>query len=158
MYTPLHRMTLVTALAVALLTSTMSAPAVARFIDDPRTDVQTSGLAGTTESQDPRKTAAAQHPDNRIPATAPSHAGASPSARQDLRGPDASDAMRQTEIALALERYYSTYSEPDPVPVAEAPAPVDDPEPWLPIAVAIAAALTIAAASVTLMRRRRVAA
>jgi hypothetical protein len=155
MYTSLHRITLLTALSFALLTSILSAPAVARLIDDPRTQAQTSSLAGTTD--DPRDSAAAQHPDSRTPAAAPSHAYAKPSPKQDLRGPDAFDATRQNEIALALERYYSTYGEPDPVPVAEAPAPVDDPAPWLPIAVGIAAALTIAAASVTLMRRRRVA-
>ena len=155
MYSPLHRISLMTALALALLTSTMSAPAVARLIDEPRTEAQTSSLAGTTESQDPRNTAAAQHPDNRARSALPHYP--TPSVRQNLRSPDASDATRQNEIALALERYYSTYGEPEPLPVAEAPAPVDDPEPWLPIAVGIAAALTIAAASVTLMRRRRVA-
>jgi hypothetical protein len=125
MYTPLHRMTIVTALALALLTSAMSGPAMAQAIDL-RSEMQTSSLAGTTERSDPR-------------------------------GSDARDAARREKIALALERYYSTYGEPEPLPVAEAPAPVDDPLPWLPIAVAIAAILSIVAAGATLVRRRRVA-
>jgi hypothetical protein len=77
-------------------------------------------------------------------------------AGQDLRSPDARDATRPNEIELALERYYSTYGEPEPPPVAEAPAPVDEDTPWLPIAIAIAATLTIAAASATHLRRLRV--
>jgi hypothetical protein len=124
MYTPLHRMTIVTALAIALLTSAMGGPAAASPTDL-RTGMQTSSLAGTTS--------------------------------QNLRSPDAADAARREQIALAQERYYSTYGEPEPLPTAEPPAPVDDPEPWLPIAVVSAAMLTVVAASVTLVRRRRVA-
>jgi hypothetical protein len=149
MLTPLHRMTIVTALALALLASTMSGPAVARPADI-RTEAQTSTLAGTTDRQDLR------NPDNRAPSAVPHDT--TPSALRDLPSPDVFDAAHRNEIALALERYYSTYGSPKPVPVAEAPAPVDDPEPFLPIAIAIAAALTIAAASVTILRRRNVAA
>jgi hypothetical protein len=125
MYTPLRRMTIVTALAIALVTSAMSSSAVARP-PDLRTEMQTSGLAGTTA--------------------------------QDFRTPDgasATDAARREQIALAQERYYSSYGEPEPLPAAEPAAPVDDPEPLLPIAVATAALLTIVGASVTLARRRR---
>jgi hypothetical protein len=116
MYAPLHRMTIVTALAVALLTSAMGGAAAARPTDL-RSEMQTSSLAGTTE--------------------------------QNL------DAARREQIALAQERYYSSYGEPEPLPAPEPAAPVDDPQPWLPIAVATAAALTVVATSVTLVRRRR---
>lgn len=124
MYTPLHRMTIVTALACALLAATTTGPAGARP-PDPRTEAQTSSLAGTT-------------------------------ARQDRRSPDALDAKRRNEIALALKRYYSTYGEPKPLPVAEAPAPVDEDTPWLPNVIAIAATLAIVAASATHLLRLRV--
>jgi hypothetical protein len=77
--------------------------------------------------------------------------------KQDLRSPDAMDAARQNEIELAIERYYSSYGEPEPLPVAEAPAPVpaDDDVPWLPIALAAAAALAVVAGSATHIRLRR---
>jgi hypothetical protein len=149
MSTPLHRMTVVTALACALLAATMTGPAAARPAD-PRTEAQTSSLAGMTTRQDLR------NPDNRPLSSLPSYPVATPPPRQDLRSPDARDATRPNEIELALERYYSTYGEPEPLPVAEAPAPADEDTPWLPIVIALAATLTIVAASATHRRRLRV--
>jgi hypothetical protein len=114
------------AIVTALAAITISAPALARPIDL-RDDAPTSSLAGTTAT-----------------------------AHQDLRSPDAVDAARQNEIELAIERYYSSYSEPEPL-VAEAPAPApDDDTPWLPIALVMAATLTIVAASATHLRRLRI--
>ena len=135
---PFPRPLVVTALACAMAAAVTSGPAAARELRDA---APTSSLAGTT-STTPEQ-------DQRAGDGAPA---AAPSARHD-----ASEAARLEKIALAQERYYSSYGEPEPLPVAEAPAPVDEPQPWLPISIAIAAALTIAAASVMVLRRRRVA-
>jgi hypothetical protein len=135
-------------IALAALALAVPAASAMPIRDD---GVQTSSLAGTysAPAQDLR------NPDNRPLSSLPSYPVATPP-RQDLRSPDARDASRPNEIELALERYYSTYGEPEPLPVAEAPAPVDEDTPWLPIAVAIAATLTIVAASATHLRRLRV--
>jgi hypothetical protein len=74
MYTPLHRMTLVTALACALLAATTTASAAARP-GDLRIEAQTSSLAGTTARQDLR------NPDNRVSGNQPSNPVATPPAR-----------------------------------------------------------------------------
>jgi hypothetical protein len=60
-----------------------------------------------------------------------------------------------TSAAEAQERYYSSYGEPEPRTVAQSPEPSDD-TPWLPIALSVAAALAIVAASATLARRLRI--
>jgi hypothetical protein len=93
-----------------------------RAHDDGRADARTSSLAGTT---------------------AP---------RQDLRSPDARDAANAERIALAMEQYYSTYSEPKPATAPAAPAP--DGSPWLLISV-IAGGLALVLASTALIMRRR---
>ena len=77
--------------------------------------------------------------------------------RQDLRSPDARDAARPktrsvVTAALAQERYYSSYGEPEPLAVPQSPSPSDD-TPWLPIALSIGAALAILAATATQFRR-----
>ncbi len=58
----------------------------------------------------------------------------------------ASANERSQAAALAQERYYSSYGEPEPLTVAQSPAPSDD-TPWLPIALSVAAALAIVAAA-----------
>jgi hypothetical protein len=145
---PIRRPAIVTALALALLGTSLSGPAAAQPTDGPET---TSGAS---------------------------------TPRQDLRSPDAIDAARRIEIALAMERYYQgepgpqvadapaqapsddpalameryyqSYGEPAPL-VADTPtpAPVDDDAPLLPIAIAVAAALAVVAASATHVRRLR---
>jgi hypothetical protein len=67
--------------------------------------------------------------------------------------PEAIDAA--TSAAAAQERYYSSYDEPESVTVAQSPEPSDD-TPWLPIALSIAAALAIVAVGATLARRLRI--
>ena len=67
--------------------------------------------------------------------------------------PETSDAG--TAAAKAQERYYSSYGEPEPLTVAQAPEPSDD-TPWLPIALSITVALAIVATSATLARRLRI--
>jgi len=133
---PFPRPLVVTALACAMAAAVTSGPAAARELRDAAPTSSLAGTTSTTPEQDPRA------------------GDDAPSARDD-----ASEAARLEKIALAQERYYSSYGEPEPLPVAEAPAPapVDEPQPWLPISIAIAAALTIAAASVMVLRRRRVA-
>ena len=123
---PIRRPAIVTALAAALLGVTLGGPAAARPTDI-HDGWETSSLAGTTSTP-----------------------------RQDLRSPDAIDAARQDDVALAMERYYQSYGEPAPL-VADtpAPAPVDDDAPLLPIAIAVAAALAVVAASATHVRRLR---
>jgi hypothetical protein len=59
------------------------------------------------------------------------------------------------EPALAQERYYQSYGDPEPLTVAQSPTPSDD-TPWLPIALSAAVALTIVAASTTKVRRLRI--
>jgi hypothetical protein len=56
--------------------------------------------------------------------------------------------------ARAQERYYSSYGESQPLTPSQPPATTDD-TPWLPIALAAAAVLTIATASATRLRIRR---
>ena len=67
--------------------------------------------------------------------------------------PETIDAA--TSAAKAQERYYSSYGTPEPLTVAQSPEPSDD-TPWLPIAISVAFALTVVAASATLTRRLRV--
>jgi hypothetical protein len=67
--------------------------------------------------------------------------------------PEAIDAG--TAAAEAQERYYSSYGAPEPLTVAHSPAPSDD-TPWLPIALSVAVALAIVAASTTLAGRLRI--
>jgi hypothetical protein len=67
--------------------------------------------------------------------------------------PETIDA--RTAAAEAQERYYSSYGEPEPLTVAQSPEPSDDTS-WLPIALSVAVALTIVAASTTLARRLRI--
>jgi hypothetical protein len=152
---PIRRSAIVTALALALLGTTLSGPAAAQPTDI-HDGWETSSSADTTSTP-----------------------------RQDLRSPDAIDAARQIQIALAMERYYQgepgsqvaeapaqapsdddaalakeryyqSYGEPAPL-VADtpAPAPVDDDAPLLPIAIAVATALAVIAASATHLRLRR---
>jgi hypothetical protein len=66
--------------------------------------------------------------------------------------PETVDAA--TAAALAQERYYSSYGEPDPLTVAQSPEPPDD-TPWLPTALSVTVALAMVAASATLARRLR---
>ena len=66
--------------------------------------------------------------------------------------PEAIDA--DTAAAAAQERYYSSYGESEPLTVTQSPQPTDD-TPWLPIALSVAVALTIVAASATMARRLR---
>jgi hypothetical protein len=72
-------------------------------------------------------------------------------AQQDLRGPEA----RDVENALAQERYYSSYGEPEPLALPQSPAPSGD-TPWLLIALPIAATVAIVAASAAHLRRNRI--
>jgi hypothetical protein len=67
--------------------------------------------------------------------------------------PDTTDA--RTSAAKAQERYYSSYGASDPLTVAPSPEPSDDAQ-WLPIALLVSVALAILAASATLARRLRV--
>jgi hypothetical protein len=64
--------------------------------------------------------------------------------------PETVDA--RTAAALAQERYYSSYGEAEPLAVAQSPEPSDD-TPWLPIALSVAIALATVAVSATLARR-----
>jgi hypothetical protein len=67
--------------------------------------------------------------------------------------PETIDA--RTAAALAQERYYSSYGEPKPLTVAQSPKQSDD-TPWLVIALSAAVALAIVAAGATLARRLRI--
>jgi hypothetical protein len=60
-----------------------------------------------------------------------------------------------TSAAEAQERYYSSYGEPEPLTVAQSPEPSDDAQ-WLPIALSGAVVLAIVAASAALARRLRI--
>lgn len=80
--------------------------------------------------------------------------------KQDLRSPDARDAARpktpaDVTAALAQERYYSSYGDPEPLSLPQPTAPYDE-TPWLPIAAFIAIALAIVAATATQLRRVRI--
>ncbi len=66
-----------------------------------------------------------------------------------------SDESRRLAAALAQERYYSSYGEPEPLILPRPSAPSDK-TPRLPIAVAIAVALAVVAAGATRLRRLRV--
>jgi hypothetical protein len=67
--------------------------------------------------------------------------------------PETIDA--RTSAAEAQERYYSSYGEPEPLTVAQAPEPSDHAQ-WLPIALSVAVTLAILAASATAARRLRI--
>ena len=67
--------------------------------------------------------------------------------------PETSDA--RTAAALAQERYYSSYGETEPMTIAQSPDPSDD-TPWLPIALSATVALAMIAASATLAHRLRI--
>jgi hypothetical protein len=60
-----------------------------------------------------------------------------------------------TSAALAQERYYSSYGEPEPLTLPQPSAPSDK-TPWLPIALSVAIVMLIVAMSTTLLRRLRV--
>ena len=148
MFTRIRRPTIVTALACALLASTMTGTAAARLIDE----APTSSLAGTTSKQDLR------NPDRRAPSA--------PAAGRDLRGPDAMDAARAYDIALAMERYYATQGTTN-APGATAvdsqtrPAPVAatggaDGVDWPTTGIFLAIGLLFAGGFVALARRHRV--
>lgn len=173
MYTPLHRMTIVTALACALLAAaTLATPTALAHPPD----TAARPFDGIEQLNGPHPSAAQTAPKTQ--------------SKQDLRSPDTRDAARATtpsdrnaarpetagnpnvttdarrgfgsardtqavDAALAQERYYSTHGEPEPLTFAEAPTPDKD-TPWLPIALAIAATLTIVAASATHLRRLRI--
>jgi hypothetical protein len=122
----IHRPAILTAFACALLVSAISGPAAAR----PQQDLRS--------------------PDARDAGRTSSLAGTTSTPRQNLRSPDA----RDVEIALAQERYYSSYGEPEPLTLPQSPIPSDD-TPWLPIALSIASALVIVAASAIQLRRLR---
>jgi hypothetical protein len=107
---------------------------------------------------------------------APLAKAASDSHKQHLRSPDTRDAAPATtpsdrntarpdttgspnltsaaDRALAQERYYMSYGEPEPLTRPQSPVPSDD-TPWLPIALSITAGLVIVATSATQLRRLR---
>jgi hypothetical protein len=60
-----------------------------------------------------------------------------------------------TAAADAQERYYSSYGQPQPLTAAQSPQPSDD-TPWLPITLSVAATLAIVAASATQAHRLRI--
>ena len=74
---------------------------------------------------------------------------------QDLRSPDSRDAARAAKIALAQERYYSSYGEPEPLAPPRSPVASDD-TPWLPVALPVAATLAIVAAGAAHLIRLRI--
>jgi hypothetical protein len=125
------------ALACGLLATTTTA-AAARPVDT-RGDVPTSSLAGTTTPRQDLRS-----PDAR---------DAAREEVQDMRSPDARDAASAERIARSLERYYSTYGEPEPVK-APSPAVAPDEPPYVLIS-AIAAGLAVALASAALVLRHR---
>jgi hypothetical protein len=122
----IHRPTIVSVVACALLASALSGAAAAQ---PPTTGGDLRGVG----ARDVARPSA--------PAFAPA---------LDLNNPD----RRAVEIALAQERYYSSYGDPEPLTVPQSPASSAD-TPWLPIAFAIAATLAITAASATRLRRLR---
>jgi hypothetical protein len=69
----------------------------------------------------------------------------------------AARANEQTRSAAALaqERYYSSYGEPEALSPRQSPVPSDD-TPWLATALSVAVALAVVAASATQFRRLRV--
>jgi hypothetical protein len=75
--------------------------------------------------------------------------------RQDLRSPDSRNAARAAEIALAQERYYSSYGDPEPLAPPQSPVASDD-TPRLPVALSVAATLAIVAAGAAHLRRLRI--
>jgi hypothetical protein len=169
MSTPLHRMTIMTALACALLAATLSGPAAADPNPiDSRTEAQSPDIhAGLIDpapkaqskqdlrSPDTRDAARATMPSD--PSAAHPETAGNPNVTTDARrGFGLARDIQAGDVAPAQERNYSTHGEREPLLVAEAPAPVDEDTPWLPIALAIAATLTIVAASATHRRRLRV--
>jgi hypothetical protein len=124
------------------------------------------GLAGALLASAMTTPAAARPIDQVVPTS--SLAGTtSATPRQDLRSPDARDAARADEIALAVKRFeavenvpaperrYWAYPKTEPVVTAQSPAPSDD-TPWLPSALSIAAGLVIAAVGAAEIRRIQV--
>ena len=88
---------------------------------------------------------------------APLAKAASDSHKQHLRSPDKAGSPSLTSAAdraLAQERYYTSYGEPEPLTRPQSPVPSDD-TPWLPIALSITAGLVIVATSGTQLRRLR---
>jgi hypothetical protein len=122
----IRRPTVVTALALALLATTMAGPAAAR----PNDELPTSSLAGTTDST-PRQ-------DLRSP-------DAIDAARQN-----------EIELAIERYYQSYGEPEPLPVAQAPAPVPADDDAPWLPIGVVAVVTLAVVAASATHVRRLRI--
>jgi hypothetical protein len=89
------------------------------------------------------------------PTRRPSLPGKPSTPWQDLRSPDSRDAACAAKIALAQERYYSSYGEPEPLAPPQSPVASDD-TPWLPIAPSVAATLAIVAAGAAHLRRLRI--
>jgi hypothetical protein len=96
-----------------------------------------------------------------------------PTAKQDLRSPDARDAAvratdpkprpfwsyryrmdpKQSAALLAQEQYYSSYGEPTPVPPRSAAH--DDHSPWLTIGLGVGLIALVAGAVALAVRTRR---
>jgi hypothetical protein len=89
-------------------------------------------------------------------------------AQQDLRGPDARDAARTSEIARQIRHFAATSQPPAAAPAPQPAAPAPQPAavtgvqtPWLPIALMggfSLAVVVIAGAYVVRLRRRAVGA
>jgi hypothetical protein len=105
----------------------------------------------------------------REPIRTSSLAGTTASPRQDLRSPDAQDAARaqtQSDVtaAIAQERYYSSYGDPEPVtaPASVTAADTSDGIAPLPFVLGLVSALIVGVAAGTgmhqLVVRRRHAA
>jgi hypothetical protein len=97
------------------------------------------------------------------------------SAQQDLRSPDARDAARvsapsapalagsaaypsptRPDPALAQERYYSSYGDPEPVIPSPQPASPDGGIGWLPVVLLAASGVLVVAGGSWSLRRVRV--
>lgn len=142
MFPPRTIRSIVTCLLACGLLATSSA--AARPIDDARDGAPTSSLAGTTSVCPPNLPDGATT--SCLPATTP---------QQDLRSPDARDAVDAERIARTMEQYYQSYDEPKPVTAPAAPAPDDSP--WLLISVIAGGLALVLASTALIVRRRRVA-
>jgi MYXO-CTERM domain-containing protein len=135
------------ALVCGLLAITTST-AAARPVDDTRGGATTSSLAGTTSDTPLPGECAPNLPDGATTSCLP----ATTAPRQDLRSPDARDAVDAERIARTMEQYYQSYDEPKPATAPAAPAPDDSP--WLVVSI-IAGGLALVLASAALVLRRR---
>jgi hypothetical protein len=134
----IRRLAIVSAFACVLLAPAVSGAADARPLSE---DYGLVPPTTSASSQDPSSPAART--------SGPAATASAPAL--DLNNPD----RRAIEAALAQERYYSSYGDPEPLTVPQSPARSSD-TPWLPIALAIAATLAITAASATHLRRLRI--